>query len=169
MTGNTGVITVYRSADANAEQDATAVYNLLIKNGLDPQLAGSETPGVLVGSWEVRVPMDQAARAEALARTLNQEDPAQADPSHDLDMVTLRRMEGATGELEAMAIRSILEANDIPSVLVGASTLPNLSFSVDVAKVDLARAEAVLAEAEAAGPAAALEAESQSEGPASLS
>lgn len=157
-------MTVYRSADGNAEQDATAVYNLLIKNGLDAQLAGAETEGVLVGSWEVRVPTEQLAMAEALVRTLNQDDPAQADPSSDLDMVTLRRTEGTTGELEAISIRSILEANNIPNVMVGASTLPNLSFSIEVAKKDLQRAQLVLAEAEAAGPAAAVEAERESEG-----
>ena len=165
MTGHTGAVTVYRSADANAEQDATAVYNLLLRHGFDSQLAGPDAPGVLVGSWEVRVPPDQAARAEALVATVNQDDPAQADPSHDLDMVTLRRSEGATGELEALSIQSILEANEIPCVVIGNSTLPNLAFFVKVSKADLDRAEAVLAEAQAAGPTAAVEAERETEGP----
>jgi hypothetical protein len=43
-------------------------------------------------------------------------------------------------------------------VLVGSSTLPNLSFSVQVSKDDVERAQAALAEARAAGPAAAAEA-----------
>jgi hypothetical protein len=163
MAANTETVTVYRSADSNAEQDATAVYNLLVKSGLNPELVDSDTPGVLVGSWEVRVPPDQSAAAESLVRTLNQDDPAQADPSHDLDMVTLRETQGATGELEAMSIRSILEANGIPCLLVGASTLPNLAFTIEVSNADLARAETVLAEAQAAGPAAAAEAERESE------
>jgi hypothetical protein len=163
MTGHTGAVTVYRSADANAEQDATAVYNLLVRNGLDAQLTGPDAPGVVIGSWEVRVPPEQTARAEMLVATVNQDDPARADPSHDLDMVTLRRFEGTTGELEAISIRSILEANEIPCVMIGNSTLPNLAFFVNVARTDLDRAEAALAEAQAAGPAAAVEAERESE------
>jgi hypothetical protein len=61
--------------------------------------------------------------------------------------------------MEAMAIHSILEANGIPSVLVGASTLPVLEFQVKVPKVRLEEAERTVAEAKAAGPEAATEAE----------
>jgi hypothetical protein len=60
--------------------------------------------------------------------------------------------------MEAMSIQSILDANGISAVLVGASTLPNLSFGIQVAKDDVERAQAALAEARAAGPAAAAEA-----------
>ena len=164
MTGETGEVTVYRSADNNAEQDASAVHQFLLQNGLDAQLAGPDAPGVILGTWEVRVPSDQAARAESLVSGVNQDDPGRPDPSPDLDMVTLRRVEGATGELEAMSIHSILQANGISSVINGNSTLPNLPFFVNVSKADLERAEAVLAEAEAAGPAAAVEAQRESEG-----
>jgi hypothetical protein len=41
--------------------------------------------------------------------------------------------------------------------------MPNLSFFVQVAKADLEAARAAIAEAEAAGPAAAVEAERESE------
>jgi hypothetical protein len=87
------------------------------------------------------------------------------DPSHDLDMVTIAELQGATGEMEAMGIQSILDANGISAVLVGSSTLPNLNFAVQVAHEDLGRAHAVLAEARAAGPAAAAEASQESEEP----
>ena len=47
--------------------------------------------------------------------------------------------------------------------MVGASTIPVLEFQVQVPKTDLAEAERVLAEARAAGPEAAAEAEAASE------
>jgi hypothetical protein len=46
---------------------------------------------------------------------------------------------------------------------VGSSTLPNLSFFVNVAQTDLERAQQAISEAIAAGPAAAVEAERESE------
>jgi hypothetical protein len=87
------------------------------------------------------------------------------DTSHDLDVVTLFSSSNHDAEMEATAIHSILQANGIPSILVGASTIPVLSFQVQVPKADLEQAKRVLAEAEAAGPAAAAEAEAASEEP----
>jgi hypothetical protein len=167
MSMATDLVTVYRSADMNAEQDATAVRNVLIKNGVDAQLADEHAPGVVEGTWEVRVPQAQVAQAEALIAQIDQDDPGGVDPSHDLDMVTIAELQGATGEMEALAIQSILDANGISAVLVGATTLPNLSFAVQVARDDLERAQAALAEARAAGPAAAAEAALESENPTS--
>jgi hypothetical protein len=85
------------------------------------------------------------------------------DNSHELDMVTLFSSSNHDAEMVAMAIHSILQANDIPSVLVGSSTLPSLAFQVQVPKTDLEEAQRVMAEAEEAGPAAAAEAEAASE------
>ena len=85
------------------------------------------------------------------------------DPSHDLDVVTLFSSSNHDAEMEAMAIHSILQANGIPSMLVGASTIPVLEFQVQVPKADLEAAKRVLEEARAAGPAAAAEAEAASE------
>jgi hypothetical protein len=86
------------------------------------------------------------------------------DTSHDLDVVTLFSSSNHDAEMEAMAIHSILQANGIPSILQGASTIPVLEFQVQVPKADLEEAQRVLEEARAAGPAAAAEAEEASEG-----
>jgi hypothetical protein len=147
----------------NAEQDATAVRNLLIKNGLNAQLADDKTRGVVEGTWEVRVPEPEVPQAEVLVSQVDEDDPGGVDPSHDLDMVTIAELQGTTGEMEALAIQSILDANGISAVLVGSSTMPNLSFTVNVAKDNVERAQAALAEARAAGPAAAAEAAQESE------
>ena len=163
MTSEAGFTTVYRSADMNAEQDATAVRNVLVTNGLEALLCDDKVPGVVSGSYEVRVPDAQVAQAEALLQNMDQDDPGDADPSRELDMVTVRQTAGTTGEMEALAIKGILDSNGIPAVVVGATSLPNLSFFVRVAATDLDAAQKAIAEAEAAGPAAAVEAERESE------
>ncbi|MGA2134533.1 MAG: hypothetical protein ABSH50_19765 [Bryobacteraceae bacterium] len=85
------------------------------------------------------------------------------DASHELDTVTLFSSSNHDGEMEAMAIHGIMEASGIPSVMVGPSTIPVLAFEVRVPRENLAEAQRVLAEAQAAGPAAAVEAEAASE------
>jgi len=83
----------------------------------------------------------------------------EADPSHDLDMVTLFSSANHDAEMEANSIHSLLEANEIPSIVVGTAQIPSLEFQVQVPKARLAEAEKVLAEATAAGPSSAAEAE----------
>src|ERR1022692_3688734 len=52
--------------------------------------------------------------------------------SHALDMVTLWSSGTVTAEMEADMIRGVLESNDIPVMVVGASQYPNLGFEVKV-------------------------------------
>ncbi len=85
------------------------------------------------------------------------------DESHDLDLVPVFSSSNHDGEMEATTIKGILEANDIPAILVGPSSIPSLEFQVQVPEGLLAEAEAVIAEARAAGPKAAMEAELESE------
>lgn len=89
---------------------------------------------------------------------------APEDASHDLDLVTVARMDGATGEMQATAIKSILQAYEIDAVVVGSSTLPNLGFEVRVARDQEVQARQALAEAQNAGPQAAYDAEQLTEG-----
>lgn len=85
------------------------------------------------------------------------------DSSHDLDMVTLFSSMNHDAEMEANAIHSLLEANDIPSIVVGTQAIPTFEFQVQVPRARLEEAERVLAEAQEAGPAAAVEAEEAGE------
>jgi hypothetical protein len=165
MAMDTDLVTVYRSADNDAEQDANAVRNLLVRNGLNPQVFDDKSPGVVEGSWEVRVPGSETQEAEALIAGVDVEDAGKVDPSHDLDMVTIEELQGATGEMEALGIQSILDANGISALILGSSTLPNLSFTVQVAREDVERAQTALEEARAAGPAAAAEAAMETDRP----
>jgi len=85
------------------------------------------------------------------------------DPSHDLDMVTLFSSLNHDAEMEANAIHGLLEANGIPSIVVGTPQIPAFEFQVQVPKSRLEEAERVLAEAQEAGPEAAVEAEQAGE------
>jgi hypothetical protein len=85
------------------------------------------------------------------------------DASHDLDMVTLFSSSNHDAEMEANAIHGLLEANGIPSFVVGSSQLPVLEFHVEVPRSRLEEAQQVLAEAQEAGPSAAAEAEQATE------
>jgi hypothetical protein len=165
MAGEAVLATVYRSADANAETDASAVKNLLIKAGLNPVLLDDTVSGIVSGTWEVRVPPEEAAYAEEMISQIDQDEPGAPDPSPDFDLVPVAASEGALTEMEAVSIKTILDSSGINAVMVGASQLPNLGYQVRVAEADLDRASQVIAEAQAAGPAGAQEAESATEPP----
>jgi hypothetical protein len=81
------------------------------------------------------------------------------DASHEMDMVTLFSSSSHDAEMETMQIHGVMEANGISSIVVGTSTLPVLEFEVQVPREDLDEARRILAEAQAAGPEGAAEAE----------
>jgi hypothetical protein len=98
-------------------------------------------------------------------------DPTENEPdrdvvlnTHALDMVT---MPGGriSAESEADMIRGVLDANEIPSLLIRAAQYPNLGFEIQVPRGLIGKAEQVLQEALAAGPEAAAEAEAETERP----
>ncbi len=85
------------------------------------------------------------------------------DPSSDMDMVAVFSETGALAEMEALAIQGILTANDIPFTVFGSSTLPVTEFSIQVPASRVADAQKAIADAQAAGPAAAEQAEREGE------
>jgi hypothetical protein len=93
------------------------------------------------------------------------QDPGQDEilNTHALDMVSLPGG-SVSSEMEADMIRGVLDANGIPSLVIAAAQYPNFGFEVRVPRGRVLEAERLIADAEAAGPAAAEEAESQSEG-----
>ena len=66
-------------------------------------------------------------------------------------------------ELEADNIHALLDANGITNIIIGPSVLPIVEFQVQVPRAQLEEARKVIAEAEAAGPEAAAEAEKETE------
>ena len=90
------------------------------------------------------------------------QDPDRGDDAAQ-EMVPLFSSSNIDSEMEANNIHAILEASGIPSVVIGASVIPSLEFQVQVPRERLEEARQVIADAQAAGPAAAAEAEAASE------
>jgi len=158
------LVTVFRSADASAEDDANQMVEMLARAGIAARLLNDEAPGVPEGAWEVRVSSADSARAEALISA----NPAERrhDDSHNLDMVTVfTSADGSTEGFEPLAVKNLLEANGVDAIVVNDSPLASLSHEVRVAREQVTEAKRLIAEAIAAGPAAAEEAERQSEEP----
>lgn len=156
---------MFRSMDADAKEDAEVIVELLTDEGIDAVLLDDSAPGVPEGVFEVRVPPAQYTRAEdIIAANPLPEEAELVDPSSDLDVETVYHGEATpTAEVEAISIKTLLESNGIATVLVGDSVLPNLAFEVRVARDQAARARTLIAEAQSIGPAAAEEAEAESE------
>src|SRR6266568_1030250 len=66
MHERTEYVIVFRSGDSTAETDAADVAARLAEEGIDPIVLGDDEPGVIEGTWEVRVPLADQARAEAI-------------------------------------------------------------------------------------------------------
>lgn len=86
------------------------------------------------------------------------------DPSHDLDMVPFYFSQTIEAASEVEVIKSILEANGIPTAMTNdAPGFPNLGYVLTVPRDRLEEARRIIAEQQAAGPEAAAEGEAQSE------
>lgn len=168
MPADAEMITVFRSADDAAEDDARAIQELLSTEGIDAAILDDSAPGVPEGAWEVRVAPADSARSEELIASakLPDEDLSDVSPSPDFDAVTVFRSRSGTGsEMEAMSIKALLESAGINAIMVGDSVLPNLSFGVEVAREYAEQAGRIIAAAEAAGADAAAADEKETETP----
>lgn len=155
MAGQSELVTVYRSADFDAEEQANAALDLLRHAGLRAELFNDRDPGVPIGAYEVRVPPARVSEAERLIDAYAPEPaPGPVDPSHYLDMAPVFASDAHNAEMLAMEVCSVLEAFGIPAVLVGSPQIPSLPVEVRVPKARLEEARQVLAEAEASGSAA---------------
>lgn len=154
-------VTVFRSADERAEDDARAIAQLLSDSGIPAALLDDSAPGVPEGAWEVLVAESDSSRADALIATHPVDAPP--DESHDLDMITVFRSAGTDIESEALTVKGLLRASRVPAEIVGDSRYPNLPQQVRVPRAQVNEARRLIAEALAAGPAAAEEAEAESE------
>ncbi len=155
------LVTVFRSADSSARDDAAAVQELLSDEGVRATVVDDRAPGVPAGAWEVRVAAADSARAEALIAEDTIEDELDAiDDSPNLDLVPVFRF---ASEMEAHQVKSLLESNGLEAMLVGDTRLPNLPGEIRVAREHVTRAKRLIAEALDAGAAAAEEAEARGE------
>jgi hypothetical protein len=143
-------VTVFRSADSGAEQDATAVSELLRQEGIASRAVDDNEPGVLEGTWEVRVAEADAPRAEALINASPVDDElVDVDPSHDLDLVTIFETAGGetAAQIEVDAIVSLLESEGIATV-VNSGPVPAFPREIRVAKEHAERAREIIRDAQ---------------------
>ena len=163
MNDQPELATVFRSADTSAREDAEEIVGILEEAGLSPVLLGDDEPGVPSGACEVRVPEPEAGRAAQVIAESPEAPMIPGDPSRDMDLETVYSGLGLMADVESLGIRSVLDANGIPNVYINPPQYPNLRFVVKVPKKFVDLAKKVLAEAEAAGPEAAEEAEKAGE------
>lgn len=78
-------------------------------------------------------------------------------------MVTVFQSAGYTAAMEALDVKGLLESNGVPVVLVRDTRYPSFPEEVRVPREQVERAEQLISEALAAGPAAAAEAEAEGE------
>lgn len=149
-------VTVFRSADVDSEEQAIAMHDLLAEAGIEAEVLDDHAPEVPQGFFEVRVAAADAEAAEDVVRA--QGDFIAVDPSHDLDLVPVFSAVGQNAEIAALGVRGVLDAQNIPSVLISGAQLAVLPFEVRVPKAMIDEARQALAAAEEAGPAAAEEA-----------
>ena len=86
--------------------------------------------------------------------------------SDPLDLVPVIEEDGSPLELtemEAIELKNLLDANGIDAVISGSEMMPNLPYRLMVASGKAAEAGRVIAEARAAGPEGAEEAEQEGE------
>ncbi len=133
--------------DATAKVDCETLLAILTEHKIAAVMLDDAAPDVPEGTFEIRVPVAQAAGAEKLiARNPLPDEATEFDPSSNLDLETVFRGDG--GELEALTVKGMLESNGIATVLVGDSVLPNLTFELKVAKSQAGAARKMIAEAE---------------------
>ncbi|HUA85296.1 MAG TPA: DUF2007 domain-containing protein [Bryobacteraceae bacterium] len=161
------LVTVFRSGDESAEEDAMAIAEILRDAGISPTVLDDDAPGVPEGVWEVRVAAADSARAEQLiaAEHMPEDEFSKPDKSASLDFETVySTCDGGENEAEALTIKSLLESNGIEVVISGQNAqFPNLGWEVRVAREHAAEARNIIADAQAAGPSGAEEAEAETE------
>jgi hypothetical protein len=85
------------------------------------------------------------------------------EPLPDESMTAVFSSSNHDAEMEAMAVKGVLDSNGIPSILVGPHILPNLEFQVQVPEHLLTQAEQLLRDARQDGRRAADEGEALTE------
>lgn len=159
------LVTVYRSMDLSAKEDCEAIAARLTAEGFAAAVHDDSQLEVPVGTYAVRVPAEQGAKAEEImAAQMDLDGAEDVDPGPGMDLETIFHSEGSTtAEFEANFIQNVLESEGVAAVIVGDSVLPNFPFEVRVATEQADKARQIVEEALASGPAAADAAELESE------
>src|SRR5579864_6805133 len=124
MAASPDLVTVYRSMDATAKDDCDSIIEMLSDEHISAVMVDDSAPGVPEGTYEVRVPARDAAKAEKLIDENPLPDEVEeVDNSSGLNLETVFHAEGSgsLAEMQAMNVKNLLESNGIGAVLVGDS------------------------------------------------
>src|SRR5215467_221106 len=90
MPASSDLVTVFRSMDDTAQDDCQSIVELLSEEGISAVMVDDSAPGVPEGTYEVRVPAPDGARAEKLIEENSLPDEQEpVDDSSDLDLETV--------------------------------------------------------------------------------
>lgn len=170
MSAEPDLVTVYRSMEVDAKDDCEDVVEMLKAEGISAVLWDDSFSGVPEGAFEVRVAAADGPKAEELiAENSLPGEVERVDVSANLNLEAVYQSSvgSSIGEIEALGVKNLMEANGIAAVMVGDAVLPNLPFEVRVARDQAVRARQLLADAQSSGPAEAERAELESEAPSS--
>jgi hypothetical protein len=157
-------VTAFRSSDPSAYEEAAGVLELLTNDGLSGGLTGDNARGVFAAVWKVQVESKYSAEAEALiADSCGEDNVPNVSASHDLDLVAVFRSAGNTSEIEVLSVKGVLDAAGICAMIENDARFPNLPAEVRVPRNHVTDAKRLIADALAAGAAAADEAEAAGE------
>jgi len=160
-------VTVFRSADDTAREDAAKIHKGLAGKGIPSSVFDDQAPGVPAGAWEVRVAPENQGEADAFVANYppaeEEDEFANVDPSETLDEVTVFHAAGNSSEMDAASVQALLDAGGIPAVVVGDARFPNFGQEVRVPKEHVTEAKRLIADALVVGSAGAEEAEASGE------
>src|SRR5258708_16500610 len=150
-------VIVFRSSTPRAREDAAAILEFLASQGISGELVDDTAPPLTADEWGVRVEAEDAAQAEALiaSNPPNEDEFANVDESHQLDLVTVFNAAGSRSEMEAMSVKGVLDVAGIYAVIVGDPRLPNLPEEVRAPREHVTEAQRAIADAITPRPAAA--------------
>jgi hypothetical protein len=157
-------VTVFRSSDPRAHEEAAAALELLANHGLSGGLTGDNARTDFAAVWEMKAKSKYSAEAEVLiADSLTEDDISNVNASHDLDLVAVFRSAGNNSEIEGLLVKGILDAAGIYAMIENDSRFPNLPAEVRVPRDRVIDAKRLIADALAAEAGAAYEAEAVGE------
>jgi hypothetical protein len=93
----------------------------------------------------------------------NDTERTEVEPFPDEGMVPVFSSSNHDAEMEALAIKGVLDSNEIPALIVGPHVLPNLEFQVQVPEHLLEDAKQLIRDARQGGRQAAAEGEATTE------
>lgn len=145
-------IALYQSAHPQSEEEAHLILDTLREAGIGTvRVRQEDEPGGGVRSFLVEVDQSEIYDAQAFLQKAGVSFEG-LDAGEGVDFQVVFFSDKHDSEPEALAVKSLLEANGMAAFLAESSPLPNFPHKVLVAKTDAARAREVIEMAVATGP-----------------